>query len=180
MVRKSLKVPASIQITDRKNRKIAAAVMLVVLLILLFVNLPIFKDTRISTCVGTRTERSGIITAEPLVQRFVPSGNNIQYIEIHLADCITDVGEVVFTVENKKGEELFRETIPMTELEGDVYYRFDLSEVKMSKDHTYYFKVLAQGMPNWDAPKLWLSNNVKDEIRDVIFRTQPYSSSFLL
>ena len=32
MVRKSLKVPASIQITDRKNRMIAAAVMLVVLL----------------------------------------------------------------------------------------------------------------------------------------------------
>lgn len=175
MTRKVLKLPAAIQITDRKNRKIASAVMLVVLLTLLIVSFPIFKDTRISTCVGTRTERSGIITAEPLVQRFVPSGNHIQYIEIHLADCVTDTGEVVFTIENKKGEELFRETIPMSELSGDIYYRFDLSEVKMQKDHTYYFKVLAQGMPNWDAPKLWLSNNVKDEIRDVIFRTQPYN-----
>lgn len=136
MTRKLTKLPAAIQITDRKNRMIAAAVMLVVLLILLIVNFPIFRDTRISTCVGTRTERSGIITAEPLVQRFVPSGNNIEYIEIHLADCVTDTGEVIFTVENKKGEELFREVIPMSELNGDVYYRFDLSEVKMKKDHT--------------------------------------------
>ena len=129
MTRKVLKLPAAIQITDRKNRKIASAVMLVVLLTLLIVSFPIFKDTRISTCVGTRTERSGIITAEPLVQRFVPSGNHIQYIEIHLADCVTDTGEVVFTIENKKGEELFRETI------NSIFYCFFCNFIKCSNFH---------------------------------------------
>ncbi len=173
-MRKDYKDIAPITLTDRKNRYIAAAILLVLLLCVMVLNFGAFRDTRIATCVGTRTERTGIITAEPLVQRFSPRGKVIEYIEIHFADCQTDEGEVVFTIENNKGEELYRRVIPMSELQGDVYYRFELEDFRVKKGSTYYFKVLAQGMPNWDAPKLWLSNNVKDEIKDVVFRTQPY------
>ena len=173
-MKKDYKLLGPVSLTDRKSRYIAAALLLVVLLAILITNFGAFKDTRIATCVGTRTERTGIMTAEPLVQRFVPRGKVIEYIEIHFADCITDEGEIVFTIENNKGEELYREVIPMSELSGDVYYRFELDDFQVKKGGTYYFKVLAQGMPNWDAPKLWLSNNVKDEVKDVVFRTQPY------
>ena len=171
-MRKSLKILRAVTLTKRKSRYIGAAILTALMLLVLFLNFPIFKDTRVSTCVGTRTERSGEIVIEPLVQRFSPNGTLIEYIELHFADCNTDDGWINFTIEDKNGRELYNETIMMADIHGDTYYKFEVN-LPVKKGGIYFFKVFAQGMPSWDAPKLWLSNNIKDEIRDVTFRGQP-------
>lgn len=171
-MKKTYKLLRAVSLTERKSRYIVAGILTVLLIVVLFLNFPIFQDTRVSTCVGTRTERTGEIAVEPLVQRFVPNGSLIEYIEIHFADCNTDSGWICFSIEDSKGREIYRDTIKMCDIQGDTYYRFE-TNLSVKRNAVYYFKVYADGMPSWDAPKLWLSNNVKDEIRDVVFRNQP-------
>lgn len=171
-MRKTFKVLRAVSLTPRKSRYIAAAILTALLLLVLFLNFRVFQDTRVSTCVGTRTERTGVIAVEPLVQRFVPNGTMMEYMEIHFADCNTDEGWIEISIENKKGKELYRDTVQMSDISGDTYYRLDLN-LPVKKNHTYFLKIYAYGMPSWDAPKVWLSNNVKDEIRDVVFYGQP-------
>ncbi len=160
-----------VSITDRKRRYIFAGIGLTVLLICLLVFMSVFSDIRESSCVGNRTERSGIIYGSPLVQRFVPTSTKVQFIELHYANCTTDAGSILFTVEDSKGNELYRETVNMCDLGEDEYYKYNV-DLTLKPNATYYFKVLAIGMKNYEAPRLWISNNIKDEVRDVIFKGQ--------
>ncbi|MCQ2534546.1 MAG: sulfatase-like hydrolase/transferase [Clostridia bacterium] len=160
-----------ISITDRKRRFVLAGIVLAVCLLILLLCIPIFGDVRESSCVGNRTERSGVIHGEALVQRFIPTSSKVEYIELHYANCDTDLGYITFTVEDNKGVELYREVVNMSELSGDEYYTYYVN-LTLKPNGTYYFKVLAEGMYNYAAPKLWISNNIKDEVRDVIYKGQ--------
>lgn len=171
-MRKRFKGLRAVSLTDRKNRYFGAAVLLIISLYMIFCNFNLFRETRVESCMGTWLYNDGVIYGEPLVQRFVPSGSQLKYIEIHYTDAVCDVGTVTFTVENSRGEELYRSVIPMAELTEDCYYKYPV-KLQLTRGDTYYFKVLAEGMPYWDAPKLWLSDNVKDDIRDVYFKGQP-------
>lgn len=158
-------------VTKSKKRWTAATIVALICIIVLLCLIPCFKNIRIVTNVGSRTERSGNIYGEPLVQRFVPSGVHIKYIQIRFADCDSGVGSVLFTVEDKKGNVLFSQTVPVSELSDADYYTFNVNlDVRQKK--SYYFKVVAQDCKSWQAPKLWISNNVIDDVRDVQYLGQ--------
>lgn len=160
-----------ISITNRKRRFIFAGIVLGICLIFLLCCIPIYSDVRESSCVGNRTERSGVIYGEPLVQRFIPTSSKLQFIELHYANCVTDEGTITFTVEDNRGNQLYREVLNMADLEEDQYYTYYV-DLTLKENATYYFKVLAEGMHSYSAPRLWISNNIKDEVRDVIYKGQ--------
>lgn len=160
-----------VSFTTSKKRRIATAIVLGIFLIALVCTIPYFKTTRISTNVGNRTERTGVLTGTPLVQRFVPTGNQIEYIEVHYADCNSDIGTIHFSIEDRKGNVVFSQDNELSEMSGDEYVSYQVN-LSVNSGKTYYFKIFVDGVNSVMAPKLWLSNNIKDEMRDVIFNGQ--------
>ena len=167
-----------ISLTPRKRRYVLAAVMTVLLLAVLFLNIGAFYDTREKSCAGVYNNRNGSIAVEPLIQRFVPRSPVVNFMEFHFDDCNYTKGYIHFTLEDSLGNILYTEDIQMDEIEGkDVYYRFEVNQT-LEKGKTYYVKIMAMDMPSWNAPKVWCSNNVKDEIGEVLFYNQPANEHF--
>lgn len=158
-----------ISFTTDRRRWVFATVLVAVLLVALLFALPIFEDTKVSTCVGTRQERSGVITLEPLVQRFVPMDTRLEYISVRYANCVGQDGTITFVVEDGNGKVLFEETLPISEFENDEYHRYDV-DLTVKEEKAYYFKIIAEGVQLNNAPRVWLSNNLKDELRNVEYR----------
>ncbi len=160
-----------ISFTKSKRRVITTCVVLAILLTFLIVCIPYFQTTRISTCMGNRIDRIGVLTREPLVQRFVPTGRDLEYVELHYSNCDANEGTIHFSIEDKKGNVLFSQDDEIANLEGDPYIRYEVN-LKVKANGTYYIRVFVDGVIAPLAPKLWLSNNVSDEIRDVIYYGQ--------
>ncbi|MBR6880247.1 MAG: LTA synthase family protein [Clostridiales bacterium] len=172
-MRKQFKILQAVSFTDRRIRFVSAALFVVLMLSFIFLNTGLYSDTYVSDCIGTRLERNGNINGTPLVQRFVPGKSHVSYIQIHLTDCSGDRGQIVFTVEDRSGAELYSEEVEIASIRGDdAYLKFDV-DLHLKPGGTYYFKVMAKDADMWHIPKVWLSNNVKDEIRDVVYSGQP-------
>lgn len=170
---KNYKFGQPFSLTKRKSRYILASVMTVLLLVVLFLNINVFSDIRVKSCSGVYNFRNGVISVEPMVQRFVPRSTVVKYLEVHFDDCYYDDGYINFRLEDSAGKLLYEENVYMNTIEeSDVYYQFEVDQ-KLEKGATYYIKIFAQDMPSWHAPKVWCSNNIKDEIGEVIFKGQP-------
>ena len=162
-----------ITLTKRRRRYVFASILTVLLFAVLFLNINVFSDTRVKSCTGVYNYRNGVMSVEPMVQRFTPKSNVVNYLEFHFDDCYYDQGFIHFTLEDSHGEVLYTEDVDMSTLEGnEVYYQFEVNQ-RLTKGETYYIKIISDGMPSWYAPKVWCSNNVKDELGEIIFRGQP-------
>ncbi len=158
-----------VSITRNKKRWIAVGVVLAVLVTLLALFFPRFKDERVSSCAGTRGERSGRTLGAPLVQPFTPTGPKINYIELRFANCDYNEGTLTFTVYKKSSEEqLYTKTVNVADLQSDEYYRFNV-ELNVKPGQKYYYTVLSEGMVDLHAPRVWISNNIADECGNVTY-----------
>ncbi|MBO7450370.1 MAG: sulfatase-like hydrolase/transferase [Clostridiales bacterium] len=157
-----------ISITRNKKRWVAVSIVLILLLSVLFILLPNFKDERVSACMGTRGERSGRIFGEPLVQPIKPSGPTINYIELRFANCDYNEGTVTFTIYDKDEAVIYNKQVAVADLVSDDYYRFDVN-LHVKKNGSYKYTVLCEGTTEARSPRLWVSNNVPDECGEVEF-----------
>ncbi|MCQ2532382.1 MAG: sulfatase-like hydrolase/transferase [Saccharofermentans sp.] len=172
-MRKEYKLFKPFSLTNRKRRYVFAAIMTVLLFVVLFLNIGVFSDVRVKSCSGVYNFRNGVISVEPLTQRFVPKSNVVKYLEVHFDDCHYKEGYINFRLEDATGNLLYEENVYMNTIEeSDIYYRFEINQT-LEKGSTYYIKIISQDMPSWYAPKVWCSNNLKDEVGEVIFRGQP-------
>ena len=162
------KLTKVISFTKSKVRWTLVGITVAILVTVLLLFLPYFKDERVSSCIGNRGERSGIIFGEPLVQPFVPSGPQINYIEIRYANCDHDEGNVIFQVMDSKNTVLYEKTTPVSELNSDEYYRYEVN-LNVKPNKKYRFSVLYDGESEIRAPKVWVSNNIQDECRNVTY-----------
>ena len=156
------KFKKTVTFTRNKTRWIAVFIIGAVLMALLISFFPYFKDERVSSCAGTRGERSGRICGSPLVQPFVPTGPKINYIELRFANCEYKEGTVIFTVFDNGNSVLYTERVPVADLKTDDYYRFNVN-LDVKPKAKYYYTVTGTGMSDVHCPKLWISNNVADE-----------------
>ena len=145
-----------------KWRWVAVFIIGAVLMALLISFFPYFKDERVSSCAGTRGERSGRIYGAPLVQPFTPTGPKINYIELRFANCEYKEGTVIFTVFNNGNKVLYTERVPVADLKTDDYYRFNVN-LDVKPNSKYYYTVTGSGMSDVHCPRLWISNNIADE-----------------
>ncbi len=162
------KIAKVISFTRNKARWIAVGIIVAILVAMLILFLPYFKDERVSSCIGNRGERSGVIYGEALVQPFVPSGPQINYIEIRYANCDYGEGTVVFQVLNSKNKVLYEETVNVKDLTSDDYYRYNVN-LTVTPEKKYKFTVKSEGTTEIRSPKIWISNNIQDECRNVIY-----------
>lgn len=162
-MKKLNKLKNIVSFTKSKARWITVAIAMLILLSTLFVLMPSFSDERISSCVGTRGERSGRLYGEPLKQVFVPTGPKINYIDIRFANCDYEAeGTIFFEIHNKKGVTIYSEMVPIKELKSDEYYRFNVN-LSVNTGEKYDFTVAAAGTRETQTPRLWISNNIPDE-----------------
>jgi len=158
----------TVSFTKNRKRWIAVGIVVTLMLTLLMVFLPYFKDERISSCAGTRGERSGKIYGEPLRQPFVPTGPKINYMELRFANCDYGEGIVTFTVYDAKNNVLYSERVPVTKLTSDDYYRFEVG-LNVTVGAKYHYTVICDSVSEVHCPKLWISNNIADECGNVVY-----------
>lgn len=170
-MKKELKKEPIVSFTHRKSRWIAAIVIAVVMVTLLFCFYSCFKVTAVHTCVGSRNQRTGVITGTPLEQRFITNGKKIVNIKIRFTNCTSEEGSVIFKLYDNNGEEVYEKETPISELTSDKYYSYNINQ-SVTKDVDYTFTVEAVGVEPSEAPLLWVSNNVVDSLYDVVYSGQ--------
>lgn len=141
---------------------------MVILLGTLFLFLPSFKDERISSCVGTRGERSGKLYGEKLTQVFVPTGPKLNYIDIRYANCFDVDGIVIFEVHDESGKTIYSEDVKICDLQNDEYYRYNVN-LSVKPGEKYDFTVVSAGPRETLTPRLWISNNIPDECEKLTY-----------
>ncbi|MCQ2466549.1 MAG: sulfatase-like hydrolase/transferase [Clostridia bacterium] len=152
-----------VSFTKSKARWIIVFIVLAILIAGLLILMPSFSDERVSSCVGTRGERSGKLYGEPLVQNFIPTGPKINYIDIRFANCDYDAeGTIFFEVHDKDGKTIYSENVNIADLQSDEYRRFNVN-LSVKTGEKYDFTVAAAGPKETLTPRLWISNNIPDE-----------------
>ncbi|MBR2750503.1 MAG: LTA synthase family protein [Clostridiales bacterium] len=161
--------------TRNKWRWVIVAVITLALLFTVVLDTSIFDSRKTVSYVEKNSRSIGVLNGEtPFIQPFTPEKSHVDFVEIRFStntepgNVLAPQGYLQFQLINQGNVVIKEHRVQIKEMKENEYLRFAI-DLDLDTEQEYRITLQVFGTVGEEVPTVWLSANVKDALRSVVY-----------